>query len=64
MQDLTMYGEQELTLQFLKDTGLYDLACSIESPSELKDLADEFFIYTDDQLAELERDYIDGSFGD
>ena len=62
MQNLTGYSDQELSLIFNNDETLYNMARKAGSINELKDIADQFFIYDDEQLAELEQDFMDGSF--
>ena len=62
MQDLTQYGSQELSLVFNNTEYLYDHASRALCFNEVKDLADELYIYTDEQIEELERAYLDGMF--
>jgi len=62
MQNITQYSDQELSLLFLNDEPLYLAAQQAGSINELKQIADEYFIYDDAQLAELGQDFMDGSF--
>jgi len=62
MQNITQYSDQELSLLFMNDEPLYHAACRAGSINELKQLADEVFIYTPGQLSELEQDFFDGAF--
>jgi len=62
MQNITQYSDQELSLLFMNDEPLYRAACCAGSADELKELADEVFIYTPEQLTELEQDFSEGAF--
>ena len=61
MNDITMYGERELSLQYLNDEPLYrDMQRSLRrgrSFDEFRQQVDEFFTYTPDQLSDLEDTY-------
>lgn len=59
-QNLTSYGSGELSSWFQNDEGLYNQwmrAVGHGDFSEVKELANELFIYTDEQLNELETDF-------
>ena len=60
--NITQYGEQELSLNFMNDEYLYTQACKARSFSEVKELADQNFTYSPEQLAELEQDFNDNAF--
>jgi hypothetical protein len=62
MQNITQYSDQELSLYFMNDEGLYNMAQSCNSSNELQEIADQCFIYTPDQLSELEDDFSNGAF--
>lgn len=63
MQDLRGYSNDELSLWFMNDEFLYNQASRITTDkARLKDLADEFFLYTDEQLEELYTDFEQGAF--
>lgn len=58
--DLTQYGERELSMNFQNDESLYNVwnkAISREDFKIVKEEADEFFIYTPEQLEDLENDF-------
>lgn len=59
-QDLTIYGDQELSLYFENDESLYhDLlrAARLEDFSILENICDDLFIYTPEQLEDLRETY-------
>lgn len=59
-QNLTQYGDGELSLLFLNDQGLYNVFMSAVRRKDfgiVKDLADEMYIYTPEQIDELEIDF-------
>jgi len=58
--NITMHGDAELSDMFDNDEYLYEQARMAIRFDDLKDLADEYFIYTPEQLDELHGDYIDG----
>jgi len=58
--DITMHNDAELADMFDNDEYLYEQARMATSFSDLKDLADEYFTYTEEQLDELYSDYSDG----
>ncbi len=60
--NITQYSDQELSLHFANDEFLYTQACKARSFDELKDLADECFTYTPEQLADLKQDFDDNAF--
>ena len=62
MQNITQHSDQELSLLFLNDEPLYRSACRATSFGQIRELADELFIYTPEQLSELESDFEDGAF--
>lgn len=62
MQDLTNYSDQELSLLFLNDEPLYLAARQAGSINELKQIADDFFVYDEAQMTELEQDFMNGAF--
>jgi thymidylate synthase ThyX len=56
MTDIRHYSDQELSLRFLNDEGLYKefmKGVRYERFNDIKHLCDELFIYTDEQLEEL-----------
>ena len=56
MTDITHYGDQELSLMFLNDESLYNdfmRAVRRDNFGILEDTAREFFVFNDDQLADL-----------
>ena len=58
--DLTKYGDNELTLWFNNDEGLFaefSKAIRRDDFGYLVNIADELFIYTPEQLQELENDF-------
>lgn len=54
-QDLTMYGEQELSLVVMNDSQLYNAFMRCDDTSDLKRLC-EAFEYSAEQFEELESD--------
>ena len=60
LTDLTKYGDNELTLWFNNDEGLFaefSKAIRRDDFGYLVNIADELFIYTPEQLQELENDF-------
>jgi hypothetical protein len=55
MIDLTQYSNSELSLNVFNDEGLYNIR---HEPGFIE-ILDEVFIYTSEQLAELEQDLLD-----
>ena len=55
-QDLTSYGEQELSLWVQNDEYFYRQFCRCEDENDLRKVVDGFFLYTDEQFAELVDD--------
>jgi hypothetical protein len=56
MTDIRHYSDQELSLLFLNDEGLYkELMRAVRRTdfTIVKELCDELFIYTEDQLEDL-----------
>lgn len=56
MNDITHYSDQELSLMFLNDEVLYKELMRAVRRNDftiLKEVCDEFFIYTEDQLEDL-----------
>ncbi len=56
MKDITHYSDQELSLMFLNDEFLYrELMRAIRRAdfTIVKELCDEYFIYSEDQLEDL-----------
>ena len=56
MNDITHYSDQELSLMFLNDEFLYrELMRAIRRAdfTIVKELCDEYFIYSEDQLEDL-----------
>jgi hypothetical protein len=51
-QDLTEYSDSELSLLVFNDEGLYRM----RKNSQFLGLLNDLFIFTDEQLAELEKD--------
>ena len=47
---------------FMNDEPLYNAARRAGDINELRRIADEVFIYTPEQIAELEQDFFDGAF--
>jgi len=60
--NITQYSDQELSLYFSNDEYLYTQACKATEFSQLKDLANECFTFTPEQLEELEQDFKNGVF--
>jgi hypothetical protein len=58
-QDLTQYGEQELSLHVLNTEPLYRAFMRCDNEDDLHELVDENFIYTEEQFEELVRDLAD-----
>jgi hypothetical protein len=56
MRDLTLYGEQELSLNVFNDEYFY---IERENRPYLMALIDEEFVYTDEQMEELVQDLDD-----
>lgn len=54
-QDLTMYGNQELSLVVLNTEYLYRALCRCDDAEDLERLC-EGFLYTPEQFKELESD--------
>ena len=61
--NITMYGDQELSLNFLNDEYLYRRMRACCTESRLRELADAEFTYTDDQWDELVQDWRDDQEG-
>ena len=60
MQNITQYTSQELSLLFLNDESLYTVlrrAARKNDFSEVKEVARECFIYTFEQLEDLEETF-------
>lgn len=60
MTDIRHYSDQELSLQFLNDEGLYRelmKGVRLNRFSYVRLVADEHFIYDDDQLQDLEETF-------
>lgn len=57
MQDLTEYGDTELSMYFQNDEYLYNVFMKGNNFEEVQDVADEFFIYASDQLDDLHADW-------
>jgi hypothetical protein len=55
-QDITEYGEQELSLWVQNTEHLYHGFRRCVTESQLRALVDDEFIYTDEQFEELVRD--------
>jgi len=56
MTDITHYSDQELSLMFLNDEVLYKelmRAVKRDDFTIIKEICDEYFIYTEDQLEDL-----------
>jgi hypothetical protein len=53
MEDLTGYGEQELSLHVMNTEHLYHAFMRCDDEQDLKQLVDGEFIYSLDQWAEL-----------
>jgi hypothetical protein len=56
-QDITMHNDEELSNLFDNDEELYLMARGAARFSHLKEVADELFIYNQDQLDNLEMDF-------
>ena len=56
--DLTMYGDQELSLNVLNDEYLYSQFKSCDDVDDLRRMC-EVFTYSDEQFAELQSDLED-----
>ena len=61
-QNITTYSDQELSLLFLNTESLYLQAQKAGDINELRRIANDNFIYTNDQITELEQDFFDGAF--
>jgi len=62
MTDIRDYSDQELSLLFLNDEGLYrELMRAVrrEKFDIIKDICDEYFVYSDDQLQDLKDTFND-----
>jgi hypothetical protein len=62
MTDIRHYSDQELSLLFLNDEGLYrELMRAVrrEKFDIIKDICDEYFVYSDDQLQDLKDTFND-----
>jgi len=57
MYDCTKYGEQELSLMVMNDEGLYRAMRECSCESQLRDLVEEHFLYTEAQFEELVDDW-------
>lgn len=57
-QDIREYTENELSLIVMNDEYLYNVLYA-GYMNELKDVLDELYIYTDEQLEVLECDFIE-----
>ncbi len=60
MRDITHYSDQELSLLFLNEEELYRTlmrAVRRNNFSIVKDLCDECFVYSDDQLEDLRETF-------
>ena len=56
MTDITHYSDQELSLLFLNDEPLYKELMRAVRQNDftiIKEICDEYFIYTEDQLEDL-----------
>ncbi len=58
--DITNYRDSELADYFDNDEYLYEQACMSKDFSELESLANEYFIFTEEQLEELRSDFREG----
>ena len=56
-QDITMYSDEELSLLVQNDEFLYNEAQRIRIFRVFKELIDELFIYTNEQLKDLQYDF-------
>ncbi len=61
-KNITNSPDSELSSRFKNDSGLNILAKKAGSINELKFIADDYFIYTNEQLSKLEQDFFDGIF--
>lgn len=57
--DITMYGREELSLHFLNTEHLYHAMRGCALPRHLREIAEEYFIFTDEQWQELLTDWSD-----
>lgn len=55
--DLTEYSSAELSLNVFNDEYLYKTVRRAYKHEQLRDLADEFFVYTSEQFDELCEDW-------
>ena len=55
MQDLTEYGDGELSMMVFNDEGLYNM----RHDGDLVSVLDDLFYDTDEQMEELERDLVE-----
>jgi hypothetical protein len=53
--DIRHYSDEELSINFMNDEGLYSILQNASSFDEIKELADELFICTLDQLDNLKE---------
>jgi hypothetical protein len=61
-QDVRMHGDNELFQHFQNDQSLYNIwieAAEDDNFQMVKDQAEELFIYTPEQLSELEKEFIE-----
>ncbi len=56
-QDISMYGDSELSDMFDNDESLYEQAMIATRFNELEETARECFIFNADQLAEFKQDF-------
>ena len=58
-QDITMYGEQELSLHFMNTEHLYNAMRRCALASQLREAAETWFVFTEEQWEELVADWAD-----
>lgn len=54
--DITEHADGELSLIFMNDEGLY-LSLGFSTWDQIKEFANDYFIFTDDQLTDLNETY-------
>ncbi len=60
-KDITMHSDDELSMHFMNDEYLYDQARKASTFNEVRDLADDIFTYSTEQMNVLETDYNEGT---
>lgn len=61
-QNITQHNDSELSDLFLHDEALFGIACTATSSNELVELANNAFVFNEEQRAELVADFENGVF--